>query len=205
MNLCYKVFDKKIYAEQFMEGKIYFSCAGRFSNINDDQRKYSEGMAYVFDYPIFIGNEKFNIPYKIGFLETDRVPIFCCTTIDICNLIYEDGRYKCDIPLKNKEMGKYVVVFDLDELVKKLSPKVKEDGFGIIGKKINYYDFEEIKDNSWFQFIKNQYDYLFIHDIKHKNQNEFRVVLTHKLLDKGKLDIVFDIGKWGANNRYIEL
>ena len=205
MNLCYKIFDKKIYAEQFMNGKIYFSRAGRFSNIKDDQRNYSEGMVYVFNYPIFIGNEKFDIPYKIGFQEIDRVPIFCCTSIDACNVILKDGRLTCDISPKNKELGKHVVVFDMDELVNSLLPKLKEKGYGVLGKKITYYDFEKIKDNSWFLTIKNQYDNLFVHDVKHKDQNEFRLVLTHKLLDKDLLNTVIDVGRWGTVNRYMEI
>jgi len=191
-----KLFNNEQYARDFMEGKIYFSSAGRFSQETDSQRKYTEGRTKIYTKPLYINGECFNVPYETSCLEIDRVPIFCFTALDACSVNYIEGKFVYDPPEELKEMGQYLVLFNIDELYRLLSNGIKNSGYGLIGKKVVYFDFEKLRDDSWLAEIHNQYDCLFMHDIKHKSQNEFRFILTHKLLEDNENSTIIDVGDW---------
>lgn len=200
-----KLFKEQEYAKQFMKGQIYISAAGRFSKATDAQRRYTEGMIPIFDKSLVIDGQVFNVPYSFSYHELDRVPVFCFTILDERNSTIVNKTLNYDIPKGNHELGKHLVLFDVDEFYRILSPKVTACGCGIIGKKVKYFDFNNLKDNSWHNEIKTPYDCLFLHDIKHKNQNEFRFVLTEKIFDSGFESTIVDVGEWDKKPRYMEI
>ena len=205
MPLCYKIFKEKDHVDGFMKGNIYFSAAGRFMNERDNQRQYSEGTVPIYTHPCYIENIQVPNPYYQSYDETLRVPLFCCSSINQNNAVYDEGKLTILIPPENKILGRHMVYFDTDELFRLISEGVKEDNWGIRGEKIFYYDFDKLKDDSWLSKIHNFVDPLFIHDAKHNNQNEFRFVLTNKLLPKGAIDLTLRCGEWHSKPQYIEL
>ncbi len=205
MPLCYKIFEEIEYAKSFMRGNIYFSAAGRFMKARDNQRQYSEGTIPIYTHPAYIENIKIPNPYYQYYEETLRVPLFCCTAINQNNGLFDGGEPTFLIPPENKILGKHLVYFDVDDLFRLLGEGTKEGNWGIRGEKINYYDFDKLRDDSWLEKIHNFVDPLFIHDAKHDNQNEFRFVLTHKLLPKGAESITLQCGKWRIKPTYIRL
>ena len=205
MPLCYKIFKEKNHADGFIEGNIYFSAAGRFMNERDNQRQYSEGTVPIYTHPICIENIRMPNPYYQYYEETLRVPLFCCTAINQNNGFFDEGKPTFLIPPENKILGKHLVYFDVDDLFRLIGEGAKEGNWGIRGEKMNYYDFDKLRDDSWLEKIHNFVDPLFIHDSKHDNQNEFRFVLTHKLLPKGAESITLQCGKWRIKPTYIRL
>lgn len=205
MPLCYKIFEEIEYAKSFMQGNIYFSAAGRFMKARDNQRQYSEGTIPIYTHPAYIENIKIPNPYYQYYEETLRVPLFCCTAINQNNGFFDEGKPTFLIPPENKILGKHLVYFDVDDLFRLIGEGAKEGNWGIRGEKINYYDFDKLKDDSWLTKIHNFVDPLFIHDAKHNNQNEFRFVLTNNLLPKGTIDLTLHCGEWHIKPQYIEL
>ena len=121
------------------------------------------------------------------------------------NGFFDEGKPTFLIPPENKILGKHLVYFDVDDLFRLIGEGAKEGNWGIRGEKINYYDFDKLKDDSWLTKIHNFVDPLFIHDAKHNNQNEFRFVLTNNLLPKGAIDLTLRCGEWHINPQHIEL
>ena len=113
-NLAIKIFEQENYAKQFIEGRIYFSAAGRFNNFTDTQRKYNEGAILINDKKLWIDNYELLIPYSFSYEEIKQVPIFCCTLLDKSNAMIFDNNLSYNIPKEHHALGKFAVVFDLE-------------------------------------------------------------------------------------------
>ncbi len=197
-HICYKIFENEKYAKDFVEGKIFFSAAGVFSKANDSERKYDEGLVDINDKKLEINGVELNIPYKFGYLELERVPIFCFTMIDNTNSVVSDKGLILDIPKKNKELGGYLVVFEIEKLLERLKKILLPKGFGLRMQKVEYIDFENEPTEKWQNKVNDPLDILFVHDIKHKNQNEARIVITLGLYNEGTKGQIFEIDNWSV-------
>ena len=116
-HICYKIFENEKFAKDFVEGRIYFSAAGEFIKAKDSERRYDEGFVEIKGQKLVIDGIELDIPYKVGYSELKRVPIFCFSMIDTSNSAILDNNLMLGIPNKNKTLGGYLVVFELEKLL----------------------------------------------------------------------------------------
>ncbi|MCH5152266.1 MAG: hypothetical protein J1F65_06410 [Clostridiales bacterium] len=195
-----RYFEKKEYAKDFVEGRIFFNSAGAFENIKNDEQNYNEGQIPFYTNEIKIGDTviKGDIKTTFYYEEYKRVPICCFSYITPQDL--NNGEYKSDEKLKS--LYKYYVVFQIEDLLESLSNVLCNQGCGICARPVLYFDFSD-KTNPWGKLdlsdIPLHYRKFFIHSDKHRHQKEFRIVITHRMFDYEGANVKVDISKnWSS-------
>lgn len=196
-SLAIKFSNKKEYLEDLAKGNIYMNESGYFRKLDDNFR----GDKFDGKCPVPISSPEWHfetVPFgelkdkiiipgddikdlTIGFKNDDKLPLFCCsaiteTILELCenNLLC----FKKEFVSEMKQFGKFYMIFDHAEFIKRIHEYVKDNNIGARWGYVVYDDIYNLYDISVFNDRKrNVYDPFFVKDNSYKWQNEWRVVL----------------------------
>ena len=121
-----KVFSKKEYMEDFLNGILYLNESGYYAKLDDTFRgdKYDSSIMEQ-NATIMINNECFYPDVLVhGFVGDDKVPVFCVTALDQYSLNQIDDKtytIKQEIIDELSKFGDYAILFDYTEFKLKLN------------------------------------------------------------------------------------
>ena len=187
MNLSFDFtirYSKKEYLERFRAGELYFNTIKYFSKIEDssdlkflikDEHDCATESWGWKEFDIYDNTYK---KYKRLFSGTTTKGsydgnIFCLTHIRkdnfLVNQIY-DMKEIVDHQKTGLGYDNFVIISDLDELIKRLKVALNKQNLNLLYNKVNYIDFNQYIGNLKF----------FHKDLKYNSQNEFRFYIPRK-------------------------
>lgn len=214
-----KFFEKKEYAEDFLNGKIYLKESGYFRKLEDNFRgDVNDGVKPIdmTGETIFLEspNEGIKLPINniINFTESfegdEKVPIFCSSLMDDSILEEIDDtscKYRDEFLEELKKFGQYVAIISYDEFMNKIRSKMKSDNkeLAALCSKVDYvnimnkYNFTGSNNCS---DVEERYKHFFKKDESYKWQNEFRLLLLskneNKLIDNENDSFILEVGEF---------
>ena len=199
-----KVFSKKEYRNDFINGHMYLNESGYFNKLDDNYRgdKY-DSQIIEKDATIFVNGIELHPDIMTqGFVGDEKIPILCMTILNETALTKTaDNKFKikqCIIDELSK-FGEYALLFYYGELSTNLNNFVKEKGWAIDQDVVTYVDMSQNKDYLKL-YYHDRFNKYFVKDISYKNQNEARIILASKskkkfepLISNTEHHIEFDI------------
>ena len=128
-------------------------------------------------------------------------PVFCCFSIDNDMLFVEDineNQVKTKLVFSEdqkekmiKEFGKYVLIIPWNEFIDRVFKAFRKNGIQAVADFVKYDDFSINSSKRLKSFTEQSLDMFFWKDKCFQYQNEFRIVVLNKDVDKN-LTVVFE-------------
>lgn len=186
--LMIKVFSKKEYRDDFINGHMYLNEAGYFNKLEDNYRgdKY-DSQIVERNATIFINNIEFHPDIMTqGFVGDDKVPILCMTILNEEALQQMDNnkiKLKQNIVDELSKFGEFGLLFYYGELKTHLDTFVSDKGWTMDQDIVTYVETKKSKDYLKL-YYHDPFKKYFVKDISYKNQNEARVIFLSKNKNK---------------------
>lgn len=215
-----KFFEKKEFAEELLNGKIYMKESGYFRKLEDNYRgDRNDGRRPIdmANQSIFIeslDSERLKLTnifnFNMGFSGDDKIPIFCASLMDDCILERTSDtscKFRKEFLDELTKFGRYVSIINYSEFSQKIKLKQQEnqDLFMMMSGKVKY---SNIMQEHGFEGMSKEYNtsekYMafFKKDKSYEWQNEFRLMLlsNNELIDNKNDSYILDIGKFEYAN-----